>query len=130
VHTEELGWDENNLFPKVTTTTDQPQSGCYLEQQPHPLVLIGGRTQQPLRVEGQQAEGGVVGSPHPHGAGAGRLGGVEHRIAPEEDVVEGVGLAVARVAKDGEDFHLAVPAAEPLQELTLAMNLGGGARVL
>ena len=102
-------------------------SRLYLQQEPHPLVLIGGCPQQALCVQGQQAEGGVVGGPHPHGTGAGGLGGVEHSLAPKEDVVEGVGLAVARVAEDGEDLDLGhVPAAQPLDKLTLVMDLGGG----
>ena len=99
----------------------------YLEQQPHPLVLIGCGPQQALGIQGDQVEGGVISSPDTNGAGVGRLGGVEDALPSKQDVVEGVGLAVSGVAEDGQDLdscHLA--AAQPLQELCFITHLGGG----
>lgn len=96
----------------------------YLQKETHSLVLIGRCSQETLRIQGDQAQRGVVRGPHAHGAGAGRLGGVEHALAPEQDVVERVGLAIASVAEDGEHLDPGdVRAAEPLHKVGLLVHL-------
>lgn len=60
-----------------------PPSHHYLQQKSHSLVLTGCSAQKSLGVEGDQAEVGVVRSPHAHRAGAGGLGCVEHLGSPK-----------------------------------------------
>lgn len=88
--------------------------------------MIGRGPQQALGIQGEKAEVGVVGGPHTHCAGTGGLGGIKHGLTTKQNVIEGVGLAVACVPKDGEDFDAChVPTAEPVQKLRLIADLGG-----
>lgn len=86
--------------------------------------MIGRCSQQTLCIQGDEVQGGIVSGPHAHRAGAGGLGGVEHALTPKQDVVERVGLAIAGVAKDGEDLDPSdVRTAEPLHKLSVIFHL-------
>lgn len=108
-------WLVNKVWPDVMAAKNHKS---HLEQKPHSLVLIGCSSQQALRIQSDEAEVGVEGGPHPHGAGAGRLGGVEDSPAIKQDVVEGVGLPISSVAKDGKDLNASdVATAESVHEV-------------
>lgn len=96
----------------------------YLQQQPHPLVLFGCRSQKTFSIQCNQAKVGVVGCPYAHSTGTRGLGSVENGLTIEEDVVESVGLAITSVAKDGENLDTChVPAAKSFYKLRLTTDL-------
>lgn len=81
-------------------------------------------SQEAFCIQGDQAERGVVSGPHSHRTGAGGFGGEEHTLTAKEDVVERVGLAIASVAKDGDDLHTRhIRTAETVQKLRLVTDL-------
>lgn len=75
---------EAKLLLGVTVPLKNQVSGqLYLQQKSHSLILTGCRPQKSLGIKGNQAEVGIIGSPHSHRAGAGRLGCVEHVATPK-----------------------------------------------
>lgn len=110
----------------VGAVDDEVGDGEHLEQEAGPLALLGAVAQQALRVHHHHVADGVEGGPHAHRARLLRGGRFEHLPAREEGVVEGVGLALASVAKDGHHLkQLAGVAAQTLYEGRFVFYLGG-----
>lgn len=89
----------------VGAVNDEVRDGEHLEQETGSLALFGAVSQQPLCVDDHYFVDGVERNPHTDGAGLLRGRRLENFSAHEERVVQGVGFALSRVAKDGHHLH-------------------------